>query len=177
MLDYFYDEYNEYKNDFINALDRVLTLHPTENVFIHKAYHKPLDFSYSEFNTKIINRLYEIVLEDPKNFQAYTCLEYLSISFPFIFASNPQKLLEAALPGLDYLSYIFVPRETDNEKKKMEVRKGKASIAALSFLLTTSNSTKEFDAYFLWFSENDQKFTISQIFGALFSLQVQILQF
>ena len=41
------------------------------------------------------------------------------------------------------------------------------NLNVLSFLLTSSNSTKVFDAYFPWFFENYQKFSIYQIIGAL----------
>lgn len=164
LLKYFINEYELSQDDFVKVLDNVLVLHPSEKVFIEKAKYKPLNLPDSEFNRTIINRLFEIVTKDPSNYQAYYCLECIASDFPFVFSLNPVPLFDSVLPAFDNFKLIFEKKTDDEEIEKLKVNKAKASIAAVSTLLFSLNSTKVMDCFVEWFFKNSEKFSLSQIY-------------
>ena len=107
MLEYFYEEFQMSQDDFVKTFDNVYILHPSEKVFVPQPKYKPLNLPDSEFNNQIITKLFDIVHKDPGHFQAFYCLECIANSFPFIFASNPQKVFDAVLPAFENYKIIY----------------------------------------------------------------------
>lgn len=159
----YYDEYKSYGDEFIKVLDNVIVLHPDKKIFVPQAVYKQFDYPSSEFNNKIINRLFDIVRKNPDNYQAFYCLECIACNFPFLFASDPEKVFELVLPAFDFYQVIFEKMTDDKEEERKKVQKGKASIAASSFLIYCLNSTKFADLLFEYFFSNYEKFTLSQL--------------
>ncbi|KAK8849972.1 hypothetical protein M9Y10_018565 [Tritrichomonas musculus] len=199
LLEYFGEEYELDKKMFIEILNNVLVLHPEEKVFITQPKYHQLALIQSNFNKRIINKLFRLVHSDPSNFQAYYCLECIANSFPFIFASNPKQVFEAVLPAFEYFQNIFekpetnddsdndhdddeeedVEDENDDDKRNKKLKrkhktikkhsnkknesKGKAAMAATSFLLYTLNSTQVFDEFMKWLFDHYAELSLSQI--------------
>lgn len=162
FIQFFSEECKKHKEEFISTLDNVLVFHSGENVFIEQAKYKPLDLHKSKFNEKIISKLFDVVIDDPSNFQAYCCFVCIANSFPLIFSSDPICVIFSVLPAFNNYKLIF-ERKNSNENDDLKNKKIKASITAISFLLFTLNSIKVMDAFIPWFFQNYKHLTMSQI--------------
>lgn len=167
----FIAKYEVYKDDFIKALIKslyfVFVLHPIKNTFIIRSSCKPFDYHISERTQKIVSILYEGAKENTEDYRPFYFFKCIACSFPFVFSSNPQEILDHVLPKLnDYiLIYDEKPKNESKEQEEKRIRKMKTSFASFSFLNTEIISVKSIDYIFAWYMEHYNELTKSQIFG------------
>lgn len=162
ILTFCSSEYENYKNSFIEAMNRFYLYDQKSKTFIKRPDFDCLTLPVSQFGVLIISKLFKAIDEKPGNYQAFFCLRSIANSFPFLFIENPQQVFDHVLPVLNDLPLLSEMKDVKDEEI---IKKIKTVSSALSFLLFSLSSVKIFDDFINWFFANLNDFSISQIFG------------
>ena len=159
FLRYFINEYVEYKELFIKALDCVRVFNKTQKSFIRIGKTNEFVYNESVFETTILFKLFESIKEKQGNYQAFFCLNSIACTFPFLLDSFAVHIFDIVLNELDNFHLVF---DSDNDLERE--KKVKTSICALSFLISSLHSNKMIDEFIIWFFHGINTFSNSTIF-------------
>lgn len=163
ILALYLNEYIKYGDVFIKALHSCLDYNPNANVFIRKIENNNNEsHSNSEFANQLLSKILQIATENPDKYQPFLFLKNIACTFPFFFDRNPEKIFKVVLGPFDNYSLILDDGFEDEEKEKLRINKIKASIAALSFLISALCSNRVIDSFFVWVFKKISSFSKSQ---------------
>lgn len=159
------EQYEKYKEDFVDAAQRQFYLHKEYNILYTKENYKLHHVSFPPIEDRIITEIFRKINSKPVNNQEFICLFNIARAFPFLFYHNPQQAFKSVLPAFDYISLIYSDLENSNRDTFI-----KNTISAMSFLFTIMQFPYILDNFLQWFLPNITIYSNSQIFGFILLL-------
>lgn len=158
-------EFQKYENSFTKAVNLLFVADLKNDHFIQKPEFESYSSFCSEFALSVISNIFNSLNEKRAKCNAFIIMKNIASSFPFLFESKSLQIFNSILPSLSDFSLIFEEDEETNESRI------KATISALSFLLSTLCSPKILDDFVIWLFNNIKTFNESQILSFLVILR------
>lgn len=159
MLKYLKKEYDLYSETLVDIINNAFYINQKNNQLMKKE-NILSSLPISKFGQTIIFKLFDSIKKKPGNYEAFICLKHISSSFPFLFNNLFDQMCDIVSSNLKSTDHFV-----ENVDSEEDFRIIKTTYSAMTFFVSTLQSSLIMDQFIKWFFNNMETMNDDQLFG------------